>query len=151
MTGTEALRRLEDLGARFTLAADGTIDADLPEPEPAAMGLYLAQLKAHRAEAVQALRRRDGNPLPACSSCSHPVATPGDFLCQSCYLARRGPGVVLDFALGRRGQQIMRGRLYRPCSGCQTVNWYVNPRGDAICRTCAEPGTIPTETEAGEP
>ena len=136
MTGADALLSLEGFGARFALNPDGTIRAELPDPGPDAMPFLLAELKAHRADVVEALQRRYGAPLPTCTNCPAPVTDPNDLLCQACYQARRGPGTVLSFEPSRRARA-ERGRLGRLCPDCQTVSWYVTSRGDTTCRTCA--------------
>ena len=85
-----------------------------------------------------------GSPVPppaglegeGCTLCGSPLSDPGDVLCGACYSSRRGPGAVLTFDPGRRLRTIAR-LSGRPCGDCGRVAWYVNPRGDATCRTCA--------------
>lgn len=132
MTGAEAILRLEDLGARFALASDGTIRADLPDPEPAAMPLFLAELRSHRADAVEALRRREAR---SCTSCGTVLSVPTDALCGACYQARRAPGRVLPFDPGRRARTEARLEARR-CPDCGGSWWMVRPSGDAECETC---------------
>lgn len=142
MTGAEALLRLEDLGARIELAPDGSIRAELPEPEPAAMPLFIAELRAHRDDAIRFLRARGaasapwGN-APGCYRCDAPLDAAADLLCSTCYAARRGPGRVLPFDPEHRRRRTAARLADRHCSGCDQVDWEVNARGDAYCRTCA--------------
>lgn len=88
--------------------------------------------------------RREGGPLfpgsapPACTACGAVLFMETDIICPGCYAKRRPsrPGSVVPFDPGRRLRSIARlsGRV---CGDCGSVDWYVNPRGDATCRTCA--------------
>lgn len=77
-------------------------------------------------------------PLPRCVACSSPVARAEDVVCPACYRLRRpaGPGVVALVDPARRAR--VEARLaVTPCGGCGAIDWYVSPRGDSACRTCA--------------
>lgn len=73
---------------------------------------------------------------PACTSCGVILFIEADVLCPTCYQARRGPGQLLPFDPDRRRRTEQR-LAGRPCPDCQTTDWYVSPRGDATCQTCA--------------
>jgi len=142
VTGAEVLLRLEDLGARFALAADGTIRAELPDPEPAAVPLFLAELKARREEAIRFLQaRRSASPESgahrSCCCCEAPLDVETDLLCPKCFSARRGPGRVLPFDPEHRRRRTIARLAERRCGHCGTTNWLVTERGDAVCQTCA--------------
>jgi hypothetical protein len=142
VTGAEALLRLEDLGARVELAPDGTIRAELPVPEPAALSLFIAELKAHRDDAIRFLQARDssslaGEPPRSCYRCDAPLGVAADLLCPRCFSARRPPGRVLPFDPDARRRRNVARLARRRCGDCGTVNWMVTERGDAVCRTCA--------------
>lgn len=80
-----------------------------------------------------------------CTVCGSPLSDPGNLLCGGCYASRRGPGRVLTFDPARRLRSIAR-LSARPCGSCGRVDWHVNPRGDATCRTCAGGRTVSTGT-----
>lgn len=88
--------------------------------------------------------RREGVPLfpgsapPACTVCGAVLFMETDVICPACYATRRPsrPGSVVPFAPGRRLRSIAR-LSGRTCGDCGDVDWYVNPRGDAVCRSCA--------------
>jgi len=71
-----------------------------------------------------------------CTSCGSSLSGPGDVLCGPCYVSIRGSGVVLTFDPRRRLRTISR-LTGRPCGDCGAIDWNVNARGDATCRTCA--------------
>ena len=141
MTGAEALLRLEDLGARFRLAPNGSIRAELPDPEPAALPLFLAELLAHRDDAVRLLQAREpacpaaGEPS-SCYQCDAPLRVETDLLCTQCFAARRGPGRVLPFDAEPRRRRTLARLANQHCWDCGGSNWQVNDRGDAVCRRC---------------
>jgi len=72
----------------------------------------------------------------ACTSCGVFLFIENDVLCPACYAERRAPGRLLPFDLERRRRAEAR-LAGRPCPDCQTTDWYVSPRGDATCQTCA--------------
>lgn len=100
----------------------------------------LARLRELRGETPPAVE-----PAATCTSCNAPLFIESDLLCPACYRARRGPGRVLPFDPERRRRTLTRLAGY-PCPDCETVEWHVNARGDATCRTCAQRRAATTDT-----
>lgn len=93
---------------------------------------------------------RAGAPEPhACTGCASPVTEAEDLLCPACYAERRGPGRLLRFDPDRRRRTEQR-LAGRPCPDCQTADWYVSPRGDATCQTCARRRAATTSTRTDD-
>lgn len=83
-----------------------------------------------------------------CTSCGSPLSDPGDVLCGGCFASRRGPGRLLTFDPRRRFRTFAR-LSGHPCGDCGAIDWHVNPRGDATCRTCARQRAATTEPWTG--
>jgi hypothetical protein len=96
VTGTEALTRLESIGARVLLLPDGALDVTAPAgPETEAL---VDELAAGKPEAVAVLRAR--TPAHPCVSC-HVETDPEDLFCPPCW-ERRLARMPQDVAERRR-------------------------------------------------
>ena len=133
--------------SRWTDWTPGRFPGDTPETEPAkpskqVSGGFEGAIPGTSPESRPPSVQLEGD---GCTRCGSPLSDPGDLLCGGCYASRRGPARVLTFGPARRLRTIAR-LSARPCGNCGRVDWYVNPRGDATCRTCAVGRTASTGT-----
>lgn len=110
MTADAVLSALRAAGCILAPTPDGRIDVEIPDSPPPEVDYLLGELRAVKPEALAILQ---------------------------CFQARKV--IPLEELTRRREERRKRteARLRStPCDSCGRIDWQINGRGDAFCRSC---------------